>query len=378
MDPERYLPVLCIGGASATWNQVVEEYLGLVEDRLVLSPEMEPLARRLVDGVEGQEQQTLMLAQHVQREYAYKAIEFGQRALVPNTVTDIVHRKYGDCKDHSLLLYQLVRALGIRASLALVNSGGDVVPGLPSLEQFNHMIVYLPEVAGGRFVDCTDKDVSLALRAPTGLGGKHALLLDPGQPELVTIPDFSPNELTVERAARVVNTVDLEVTETLRFQGYHAGGWRAILKLTDKSERQNLVRRQLAAGGVSVRLKKLKIEDLEQTSQPLIVHLKYVAKDVFQEVDEQLVGRLPAFWEDGSLDEDWEGARVSPFELCIPLRIICDLVLVAPESYTLRQPESLANHRVDELLHWKIQVSRCRQRRPSTSRIPASHGDLSG
>src|SRR5690606_4324710 len=124
----------------------------------------------------------------------YKAIEFGRSTRVPNPTSKVLKNKYGDCKDHSLLLWQMLRANGIEAHLALANFAQPVDPDLPSLDQFNHMLVYVPGYEGGRFFDATDKTSDVAnLKAPLDLGGANVLVLDAERPRLVQVPKYDPH-----------------------------------------------------------------------------------------------------------------------------------------------------------------------------------------
>jgi hypothetical protein len=44
------------------------------------------------------------------------------------------------------------------------------------MDQFNHMVVFIPNSGQGRFVDTTDKDLDLSIAAPSNLGGRSALI----------------------------------------------------------------------------------------------------------------------------------------------------------------------------------------------------------
>ena len=126
------------------------------------------------------------LARFVQKEVTYKAIEFGRGARIPRAPSDVLRHRYGDCKDHALLLYQLLRNFGVEAQLALVRTGSPIRRELPSLDQFDHMVVYLP--ASGSFVDTTNKSADLSRGVTPAIAGKDALGLDAKQPRLVLIP----------------------------------------------------------------------------------------------------------------------------------------------------------------------------------------------
>jgi tetratricopeptide (TPR) repeat protein len=76
----------------------------------------------------------------------YTAVLFGQGKIVPNPPAVTLERRFGDCKDKSVVLASMLRAAGIPALLALVNAdlGVDLDPTLPGIGAFNHMIVHVP------------------------------------------------------------------------------------------------------------------------------------------------------------------------------------------------------------------------------------------
>jgi hypothetical protein len=172
------------------------------------------------------------LARYVQTNYTYKALEFGRRARLPHTTAEILRNQYGDCKDHALLLQQLLEASGIPARLALVRTQGKVCKELPSLDQFDHMVVFLPAFRNGFFIDCTDKGSDLGQAVPLGLAGKEALILDAVNPRFVTIPDYPEGSslLQVRREVRITNGTDVAVHEVLRLKGYNGSTLRAYFK----------------------------------------------------------------------------------------------------------------------------------------------------
>ena len=65
--------------------------------------------------------------------------------------------------------------IGQQPLLALVDIDDRVHADFPSLDQFDHMIVYVPEDNGpGYWVDATNKEAFFDHKAPNGLGGRKA------------------------------------------------------------------------------------------------------------------------------------------------------------------------------------------------------------
>src|SRR5262249_33984753 len=150
------------------WEQLVKAYLLQIADRLAIDATVEELAKKITAEAKSDDERLALLVRYVQDHLTYKEIEFGRRARVPSPPAEVLKTNYGDWKDHSLLLVQLLKAVGIEANMALANLDEPVDAGFPSLEQFNHVIVYLPKTR--QFIDCTDKDDDLpAISAPLDL-----------------------------------------------------------------------------------------------------------------------------------------------------------------------------------------------------------------
>jgi hypothetical protein len=84
-------------------------------------------------------------------------ISLGTGGWLAHNVDWILTNRYGDSKDHALLLQVLLRAAGVQAVPVLINTGEQyTLPELPSRYSFNHVMVYLPVLE--LFADSTSAD----------------------------------------------------------------------------------------------------------------------------------------------------------------------------------------------------------------------------
>ncbi|HTI72678.1 MAG TPA: DUF3857 domain-containing protein [Candidatus Limnocylindria bacterium] len=92
----------------------------------------EPLATRVAKAID-----------FVQGECRYLSLDFGLGGHVPAPSGQVARRRYGDCKDLSLLLVQLLKRLNVTARPLLVHANlrGSIAGMLPSPQLFNHAIV---------------------------------------------------------------------------------------------------------------------------------------------------------------------------------------------------------------------------------------------
>jgi tetratricopeptide (TPR) repeat protein len=327
---DEFLPTVWLGDAKRTWEAVGKEYLRSVGKLLAVDPAVREAAKKT-------DRTPSALARFVQKELTYKAIEFGRGARIPRPPKDVLRKRYGDCKDHALLLSQLLGEAGVPARLALVRTGGPLRREMPSLDQFDHMVVYLP----GRdlFIDATDKSADLFHGVTIGIAGKDALILDSKQPRVIRIPEQADDagEMSLVREAHLVGGVDLEVTEAVTYNGNEAAMMRAYFDDLEPKVRASAFQRRLSGRGHDVEVRLLEVRDLRDPQKPLALQLKYVQRGAFRTVGGQLVGKLPALLERGRLEVEAEN-RETPFQFRLPLRIHSTVSLDLPSGYAPAQP----------------------------------------
>jgi len=121
-------------------------YQSTANEKQKVTPAVQKLADQITKGISDPKQQAIALYNWVTLEIRYVAVYIGAGGVVPHSADSIIKNRYGDCKDHDTLLISLLKAKGIEASSALINSGTAYqVPELPVLSPFNHVITYLPK-----------------------------------------------------------------------------------------------------------------------------------------------------------------------------------------------------------------------------------------
>lgn len=126
------------------WAEVVDWARPLFPADAPLPPELGPVITRLRALPSAAEQASQAL-QWVQGEIRYWSVALGESSHRPALPAEVVQRRYGDCKDKTLLLVQMLRALGLQAEPALVSLATRSGPeaGLPSPLAFDHAVVRL-------------------------------------------------------------------------------------------------------------------------------------------------------------------------------------------------------------------------------------------
>ena len=332
-----FLPMLWISEGSAQWPALTTNYLAAISDRLELDPALQNQTQQLTEKLDNNESKIGVLASYVQSNLTYKAIEFGRRARIPNKPADIIRNKYGDCKDHAVLLQQMLAAAGVPAQLALVSHHGRIQKDQPSLDQFDHMIVYVQNSGDGLFLDCTSKGSDVAHAIPSGLAGQEAMILDARDPRFVVIPRYSDNASTisVEQHLRVVNQDDLSVDESLTLTGVHAAFMREYLMQIPESSRQTTLQNMMEMSDAD--LTDFKINSLTTTTEPLRLHFAYALKKQFHHSGDQLRGIMRAGFVRSYLTVSPVDNRMTPFEVTIPISIEAKMFIDVPGGFKADQ-----------------------------------------
>jgi transglutaminase-like putative cysteine protease len=167
----------------------------------------------------------------VQDEVRYLGLEVGESSHRPTDPTIVLKRRFGDCKDKALLLVMMLRALGIKAAPALVNTYArqGLDERLPSPLDFNHVVVAI-DYGNERFwVDPTREEQGGGLSSLYLPPYRRALVLAPGSTGLATIPDWSLDRpsVSVEETLLIKGIGDpVDYTVCSRYEGADADSER--------------------------------------------------------------------------------------------------------------------------------------------------------
>lgn len=309
---EEWQPWVMAGPADGDWKTPSLDYLKRLTDRLKPDESTEKVFKEITKGLATPQQKLSAIARHVQSTLTYKGLEFGTRALIPSPVSKIQSDHYGDCKDHTLLLYHLLRRAGIKCHPALVDTGWKIRQDIASLDQFDHMILYVPDASPNPWIDATEDGFDLTRFFPSGLAGSEALVLDPERPRFERIPDAAATEIRIDRKVSSGGEQSVKVEEDLTLSGETASWARNWFLGSPRSEHPALVRRQWDGYG-NVEISEVTLTAMEDVSQPFSVRLKYTVGDAVDPATRQVT--LPFFWERDYLTVNPADDRRAPLEI---------------------------------------------------------------
>lgn len=130
-------------GEFGGWQSVARWAVPLYRLPAQTAPKVQAEIRRIAGQYGTADQRLLAALRFVQREVRYLGVEVGAGSHAPSAPEVVLGRRFGDCKDKTLLTIALLRGLGIEAQPALVNTvqRRAIRRWQPSPAAFNHVIV---------------------------------------------------------------------------------------------------------------------------------------------------------------------------------------------------------------------------------------------
>jgi tetratricopeptide (TPR) repeat protein len=178
------------------------------------------------------------------KDIRYTGLEFGEAVLQPATAVDVLKRHYGDCKDKAAFLVAMLRAAGIPAYLALLDTGPgmDVNPDLPGMNEFDHAIVYVPAPPSGGdplWIDAT-AEYSQVGTLPSMDENRLALIIADGTTALTPTPQGKPedDQLTELRDVVMAEYGSAHITETSLTHGEIDASYRSDFGESETREKK--------------------------------------------------------------------------------------------------------------------------------------------
>lgn len=136
------------------WGDLARAYESRAAAKTAVTQEIRRQAREIVGDRKTAREKTQAIYEWVSANVRYVALYLGAGGYVPHPAEEVLHNRYGDCKDYTALLAALLAAEGIDSTPALVNAGPRYsLPAVAAPEWFNHVILWVPSV--GTYLDAT-------------------------------------------------------------------------------------------------------------------------------------------------------------------------------------------------------------------------------
>ncbi len=272
----------------AAWNDMGKWYFNLVGERVDASPEIKQEVSKLTASATTPLQKMQAIAQFVQRDIRYVAIELGIGGLQPHPAPEVFSHRFGDCKDKATLVRSMLHEIGIESYHVVINDRRGAVTGnMPAHNGFNHMVTAIklpdgvndpslvavlqhPKLGRLLFFDPTDEITPFG-QIRGELQDNYALLVTPEGGELIPLPQQPSAMNSIERTAKL--TLDAHGMLKGNVKEVRLGGraWSeryTLMNIANDADRIKPIESLLSNSMSSFRITHASIANLQHTDQP--------------------------------------------------------------------------------------------------------------
>ena len=239
------------------WN-----YSFLKELNTSPDPALKKIVDSLVEGQPDERSKAQKIYQWVQQHIKYVAFEDGLEGFRPRQAGEVCAKRYGDCKDMSSIITQMLRMAGIKAYYTWIGTRDlpytySETP-LPIVD--NHMISTTFINGNWMFLDGTDPNAKFDM-PPAFIQGKEALVnISEHEYKLLTVPISQPEKSMIVDST-FISLVDngIKGYESVNYNGYFGKEIYTSLLYRDETETKEYVNKKMSKGSNKFILGKYKI-----------------------------------------------------------------------------------------------------------------------
>ena len=199
----------------------------------------------------------------------------------------VLNNKAGSAVEKNFLLINLLRIAGFKPEPVLISTRdhGRFHANWAQLQQFDHVIVHLPDGHRSYYLDTDSKYCPFGLLPPEDLVGK-GFLIGKKEAKIITIPD--PLQINMKYAstkASIDGEGNFHGHTILRYEAYRGLYERGRLS---KKKPAEYVKDKLTDRYGEVSIDSFKINNVEQVDLPLTIEVHYQVPNYAQVVDDMI------------------------------------------------------------------------------------------
>ncbi|MGC4101612.1 DUF3857 domain-containing protein [Ferruginibacter sp.] len=259
-DDSYYVPHIIIYVASFEDNAGTHPFLNNLDDlykwnvdftkelNLTPDPALKKIVDSLVTGKKTETDKAKSIYKWVQQHIKYVAFENGLEGFKPRQAAEVCSKRYGDCKDMSSIITQMLRMANIKAYYTWI--GTRDIPynytELPLPIVDNHMISAANINNEWVFLDGTDPHAKYGI-PPSAIQNKEALVaISEKEYKVLTIPVTAAQQSTIVDST-VISFTDngIKGTENVNYNGYFGEDTYNALLYRDEKETKDYVKSRM-------------------------------------------------------------------------------------------------------------------------------------
>jgi hypothetical protein len=267
------------------WSGISRWYAKLIRQQMKADRELQDFTLQLIAGMNSREEKINAIFKFVSQNTRYVAVLLGAHTHKPHAASEVFQKRYGDCKDKTVLLITMLEIAGIEAQPALVPVHREYFDEtMPSLAAFNHMIAVVPEKDKFFWLDATNEVA--AYNSPPSVRPVSVFIIRPdGTYKFVKTPapDEKSDRLHSELTYRIDEQGNAYGDFRYEYHGLAAQTIRYLYKYMSPRQRQ----KSFEDRGIEV--ENLETDHLDNTNKPFFVHVRGRIKNLAQLLDSDTI-----------------------------------------------------------------------------------------
>jgi tetratricopeptide (TPR) repeat protein len=264
------------------WSQLNRWAFDILMSKIEVSPEIKDLSLKLTQNATTNDEKTRSVANYIQNSIQYVYADLDRGGYTPHMAGEVLKSRYGDCKDQTILLISMLKAIGIKAYPALISPYPyEEFMQIPTI-YFAHLITYIPQ---------SDKDIWLDMTSPVT---PYPLLAFPDQNRtafvitetggrLIKTPASSAEDNT--SGFNLVTSFEKETCRiriTISASGAQSDALKQIFIQADPDDQKQYLGRLILSSIDKAVIDSVQINDVHSPDQNFQATIKYHIDSIFK------------------------------------------------------------------------------------------------
>ncbi len=227
-----------------------------------------------------------------QKNIKYIAFEYALGGFIPREANDVFKKKYGDCKDNSSILSEMLDIAGLSGQLTWI--GTRSIPytyeEVPTPAVDNHMILSYEDNGTTYYLDATGRYTPIEF--PTAfIQGKEALIsYGEDNFKVKEVPVMPTNKSRLQDQTKVkIEGETLVGTSTTQISGYLKGDlFYELEELKKEKDLLNLFNRRFSKGNNKFLIGSFKQENKYSYDEDYVINYDFTIKSYVQRVGDEI------------------------------------------------------------------------------------------
>lgn len=316
-----------------SWDIVSRWYVNIFREQMQSDSELEHFTKQLIAGKNTDEEKINAIFNFVSQNIRYIAVLLGPHTHKPHTASEVFQKRYGDCKDKTVLLLTMLKIAGIEGKPALVPANGKYFDEtIPSLNAFNHIIAVVPASKKYFWLDATNETSSynsIPFLTPTTV----FLINNDGSYHLIKTPplDREKDYYTVNAKYDINDEGNAVIDFTQTYFGKAAESVRYFFKYAPPEQRKKYFEER------GMEVKEINLSSFTDTQKPFTIKLSGYYKNLAQTLDEETMVLSNIITFDSYRDITANNKRQYPISLKASFSSLENYAYKFPHGYKIKR-----------------------------------------